>query len=81
MRKEKSWTRRDYEATYRQLRRGIDCDWLFTTEWSPEKIIRAADYSYQARDYHVHGWTSGLRRVRFNAVKVRILVQREVYPW
>jgi len=65
MRKEKRWTRKQYEHCYRTMRRknvanenplliGIHAD-----------IIDAAYYSYQAKDYFVTGWVNDRRRNEF----------------
>jgi len=79
--KKKSWTRLTYETAYRLCRRTASEKavwWIFT---DPPEIMRAADYSYQARDYDLHAWTNDMRRHRFHAIKHSILTQREVYPF
>lgn len=77
MRKEKSWTRQQYEAAYSFTRRvGEDGD-IDLIDSKPIEIWKAADYSYQARDYVEMGWSGEMRRHRFHAIKHRILTQRK----
>jgi len=81
MRKEKSWTRRQYETAYRMCRRTSNESEVWWINTDPPEIMRAADYSYQAKDYQEMGWSGEMRRHRFHAIKHRILTQREVYPF
>lgn len=80
--KEKSWTRQDYERAYRLMRSDVDWD-LKGTLWTiPKEIREAADYSYQARDYNVvHGWSNTMRYKWFKKNVWRILTEREVFPF
>lgn len=78
MRKEKSWTRIQYEQSYRYMRRGFDFGFLSRTGQRPTEVIKAADYSYQAKDYVSDAWLSEARYSRFFSIKWRILSQREV---
>lgn len=80
MRREKSRTRQQYESAYSFMRRvGEDGDIDFIDS-TPLQIWKAADYSYQAKDYDVHGWSNDSRRKRFHAIKVRSLT-REEFPF
>ena len=81
MRKEKSWTRQEYKWCYQWLRRGFDTEWMLDLPSGNRKIILAADYSYQASCYEVHGWASDQRRKRFWARRWHIYTQREVSPF
>jgi len=65
MTKSKSWTRLAYQACYQYMRRGIDCELIVKTGVTPPEIIKAADYSYQAKDHFVTGWTNGMRFEKF----------------
>ena len=65
MRKEKSWTRQDYEQQYEYIRRGCDVDYLMSEYPGQEEAIKAADYSYQAKDHFVNGWSNGIRFNKF----------------
>lgn len=58
-------TRQQYERTYRRMRRGFTCEYLLDNLGVPNEIVRAADYSYQASIYSIHGWASNRRRARF----------------
>jgi len=81
MRKEKSWTRQTYEATYCLMRWGQSFDWLNAQSIPTEDVLKAADYSYQAATYHVHGWSNDRRRRLFHKAMWRVLTQRGVYPF
>jgi hypothetical protein len=81
MRLSKSWTRREYETAYSWMRRGIDCEYLLSTGNLAPEAIKAADYSYQARDHEVHAWSNNMRRQWFHKTKWRILTEREVHPY
>lgn len=81
MRKEKNWSRIEYEYAYRQMRRGFSFDDIYAHNEIALGHVKAADYSYQARDYHVHGWKNGLRRKRFAEIRWRIFTKSEVYPF
>ncbi len=73
MRTEKSWTRKEYEKAYwlaRYCPAFDDWDHGFVF---PLEIIKAADYSYQVKDYDVRGWSSNAREKRFYAIKWRVL--------
>lgn len=81
MNKQHSWARRWYEDSYEKMRRGITFEDLIKHWHAPEEIIKAADYSYQARDYYLHGWSNDRRRIRFHQIVWRILTQREELPF
>lgn len=77
MRKQHSWTRQDYELAYGLYRSYGE---IYEEHWAetiPQEIIRAADYSYQGKDYQVHGWVSDARRKRFYLILWRVLAQTE----
>lgn len=78
MKRERSWTRIEYTLAYRDMRRGISVDWFLEHSRDPIDIIKAADYSYQAYGYDMHGWTSDRRRKRFLEIKWRILSRQEL---
>ena len=71
MRKEKSWTRIQYEACYRYMRRGFNVHYLRKSGDRTQEVIQAADYSYQAKDHYLDAWASSQRRKRFYAIKHR----------
>lgn len=71
MKKEKSWTQRDYETAYVWMRRGVDVEYMLSTGNLSPEILLAADYSYQAKDHYIDAWTSSQRRKRFYAIKHR----------
>lgn len=81
MKNKHSWTRIDYEHCYRQMRRGDDFDGIITTTPIFPQIVRAADYSYQAKSYDVHGWSNDARRKRFHAIKYRAFAFAEDIPF
>lgn len=64
-RREKSWTRKQYEAALRLMRRNVDAELLCGIWPETAEIIKAADYSYQARDHYVNGWVNDRRWLRF----------------
>lgn len=63
MRKEKSWTRWEYEQVYAWMRRGVSIDWFAEHSNHSLYAIKAADYSYQAYSYEQSGW---INRRRYN---------------
>lgn len=76
----KIWTRQQYEQVYQWMRRGFAISYI-QERWAVDnEIIKAADYSYQAKNYSVHAWSSGDRRYRFNAIRYRILAATQVFP-
>lgn len=77
MKGEKNWTRFAYERSYRQLRRDCDFDTISENTNIEIEIVQAADYSYQASLYTVHGWSNDRRRIRFHQIKWRILTGSE----
>jgi len=79
--KQHSWTRQQYRMTYRRMRRGFTCEYLLDNLGVPNEVVHAADYSYQAKDYRVHGWTSDLRRARFHYRMWHVLTKREELPF
>ena len=81
MRKEKSWTRLQYEMTYRNMRffRFSEFGTYFID--MPQEIVKAADYSYQAKGYEVHGWSKDERRKRFSAIFWRVVTARGELPF
>jgi hypothetical protein len=81
MRKEKSWTRINYELAYRLTRREEGEPTKNTWHPIPNEIWRAADYSYQAYGYDVHGWSNDARRKRFHAIKYRAFAFAEDIPF
>lgn len=81
MRKEKGWTQQVYEQAYKAFRRGFTDDYMAYNANFGKDIIRAADYSYQAFNHGLSGWTNRRRRERFHAIKHRILVRREELPY
>lgn len=81
MKPERSWTRRGYADAYRKMKRGFSFEFLSKSGYYTQEELKAADYSYQAKDYAINAWTNGLRFSRFLAVKYRILTQREVDPF
>ena len=73
--------RMQYENAYRHFRCGEERQpggiWdLISTE-----VERAADYSYQAKDYEVHGWFSDARRKRFYQIFWRVVTARGELPF
>lgn len=81
MRKERSWTRQVYKQAYAAMRRGFSDDYLAYNANFGKDIIKAADYSYQAYDHDLSGWTSADRRKRFHAILVRVYVTRGEIPF
>lgn len=77
MKNKHSWTRQQYYRTYRRMRRGFTCEYLLDNLGVPNEVVHAADYSYQARDYDLHGWSNDCRRRRFYEIKWRVLTKRE----
>ena len=67
MRKEKSWTRQVYEQAYAAMRRGFSDDYMAYNMNFGKDIIKAADYSYQGKDYFVTGWLNDRRLEKFIA--------------
>lgn len=65
MTKSKSWTRFAYERAYRQMRRGCDFDSIADGTGIELEILVAADYSCQAKDHFVNGWTNNMRFSKF----------------
>lgn len=75
--KEKSWTRQEYETAYRGFRRLAPEIVTYRIWGIANEIVNAADYSYQARDYIVHGWSNERRKLRFHQMVWRILSREE----
>ena len=73
MRKDKSWTRQQYEEYYQKLRRGYSFGYLGTDIDAYVFILKAADYSYQAYNHELSGWISQSRQKRFHAIYWRIV--------
>jgi len=69
-----------YTEIYRLMRRDGYTDEMPVYWHEPIEIINAADYSYQAKDYEVHGWLSDARRKRFHAIKYRAFAFAEDIP-
>jgi len=81
MRKEKSWTRRQYETAYRLCRRTAAQNKVWWLETTPPNIMQAADYSYQAKRHDDSAWISTSRRKRFHAIKYRDFAFPEDIPF
>lgn len=81
MKREKSWTELAYRACYQYMRRGIDFQSIVKTGVTPLEIIKGADYSYQAFNHELSGWSSEMRRKRFQAIKYRITSSGEYLPF
>ena len=81
MRKEKNWTQQQYELAYRYMRRGFDWDFIAFNANGDWKALKAADYSFQAANYQVHGWSSDLRRKRYFEIIWRVLATSEDIPF
>jgi len=77
MTKSKSWAQHEYQYAYRLFRRGFSYKTLWDSGEHFSDILKAADYSYQAKDYQEMGWSGEMRRHRFHAIKWRILAGRE----
>jgi len=59
-------SRRRYEAYYRLLRMELVDDKGNALNWELDKeVLKAADYSYQARLYWVSGWVNNRRLDKF----------------
>jgi hypothetical protein len=65
MKRERSVTRREYDACYRLMRQGHEFEEIWGAWPNVLPIAKAADYSYQAYGYEWNGWTSDRRRKRF----------------
>jgi hypothetical protein len=81
MRLSKSWTLYDYKRCYKLLRRGRSFDEIWFEPKTNREALKAADYSYQAKGYEVHGWSNDTRHKRFHNIKWRILTNWEVFPF
>lgn len=81
MKKEKNWTREQYKAALRLMRRGVDCELMTNIFPHLSHVIKQADYSYQAWGYEPNGWVSEARRKRFSAIKYRITSSGEYLPF
>lgn len=80
-RKEKNWTRQEYETAYRGFRR-LDPAIVTYRMWGiANEVVNAADYSYQAYGYEMSGWTSTARRKRFHAILIRVYTTRGEIPF
>jgi len=77
MRKSKSWAQLEYEYVYRQMRSGFSFETIYERDEIAIGHVKAADYSYQAKDYQEMGWSGEMRRHRFHAIKYRILSRRD----
>lgn len=80
-RKQKSWTRVEYEYCYSQMRRYSDSLIGLSFMGIDPKIVQAADYSYQAFNHGLSGWINRRRRERFHAIKYRIASSGEYLPF
>lgn len=78
MRKEKSWTRQQYDEAYRFYRIYGQIDNFISYGAISAEAERAADYSYQAYGYEMSGWMSDRRRKRFLEIKWRVLSRQEI---
>lgn len=76
MKKEKSWTRREYEIMYHLMRRGYEFEKIDIPTFISFEVLKAADYSYQAENHNLHGWSSNLRYSRFIQIKWRVYTRR-----
>jgi len=81
MRLSKSWARQEYEVAYRYFRRGFAYEKLMDRNGILKDIIQAADYSYQAKDIDVHGWSSNIREQRFWQIKWRVYAKLGEIPF
>lgn len=61
----KSWTKFEYKYACRLFRRGYSFKTLQESEEHHLSILKAADYSYQAKGHFVTGWSSGIRFDKF----------------
>lgn len=81
MKGEKSWTRRCYADAYRMMKRGFSFEFLSKSGYYTQEELKAADYSYQASTYTVHGWSSDNRLGRFMVRKWLIFSRRGEIPF
>lgn len=81
MKGEKSWTRQMYENHYRWLRCGLDYENMVQWHTDPVDTMKAADYSYQACNIDVHGWSSNIRQNRFWQIKWRVYAKLGEIPF
>lgn len=81
MKNEKSWTRQEYNNHCRWMRRGFTFKSLMDAYPDQSESIKAADYSYQAKDYVEMGWSGEMRRHRFHAILVRVYASRGEIPF
>lgn len=79
--KDKSWARKQYDRCYSHMRRGLTFEQVYNYLCQDATITRAADYSYQAANYEVHGWSNNCRRARFHAIKYRSFAFPEDIPF
>jgi len=79
--KQHSWTRKLYEKACRHFRRGFSFEILLENWEDDQRIVKAADYSYQAKDYEIHGWLSDARRKRFYQIFWRVVTARGELPF
>ena len=63
--KQHSWTRQQYETAYSFMRRTNNDHDEYLYDSTPMEIWKAADYSYQAKDYYVTGWVNQHRKEKF----------------
>jgi hypothetical protein len=81
MKLERSWTRQEYEAVYRSMRRGYAYEDILKNFSQPREVINAADYSYQAKDYDFHGWLNTDRMNEFVYKLTNVFYQRGEIPF
>lgn len=65
MKRERSWTHRQYETAYRLCRRTAHENKVYWLKTTPPEIMKAADYSYQANGYNFTGWVNERRFTKF----------------
>lgn len=70
MRKSIPWTRRQYEDAYRLYRRFAASEEIVWSEGTPTEIVRAADYSYQARHEEFSGWCDRFSAEQFYSMSI-----------
>lgn len=80
-RKDKGWTRQQYEHCFRLMRRYGDDVIGLAMMGIPNEIVNAADYSYQAAYDGEAGWISSSRRKRFYAILFRVYTTGEEIPF
>jgi hypothetical protein len=80
MKLERSWTRQQYEQAYRYERQLAWATGMSPNTDSPPEIIKAADYSYQAKDYDFHGWLDTNRMNEFVYKLTNVYYQRGEIP-